>query len=133
MAVHVLLIDDEAEYLVAQAKLLKRRGINAATCVSGAAALHLLKDREFDVIVVDLRMPEMDGLQVIQEIRKRDEITPILLLSGRADMGGVNAALRLGAASFLYKPCAIEELVSAIEDASEKKVLMKKAEGNGSS
>ena len=120
-AIHILLADDEAEYAATIAQLLGRRGMLVITVCDGVAALAALAEHEFDVILLDLRMPRLDGLATLAEIRKRDTLTPVLLLSGQADLPSVTAALRDGAADFLAKPCPVETLVSAIEDASERK------------
>jgi DNA-binding NtrC family response regulator len=133
-AIRVLLTDDEAEYLDSLARALRRRGLDVVTAGDGLAALGHLASQEFDVIVLDLRMPGMDGLTTLAAIRRRDPLIPVLLLSGQADLPSVASALRQGVADFLAKPCPVEALVSAIEDASEKKALARalaEREGSG--
>jgi DNA-binding NtrC family response regulator len=119
--IRVLLTDDEAEFADPLARALGRRGIVVELAPDGTAGLAILAQREFDVILLDLRMPGLDGLATLAEIRKRDVLTPVILLSGQADLPSVTAALRDGAANFLAKPCAVETLASAIEDAAERK------------
>jgi DNA-binding NtrC family response regulator len=119
----VLLVDDEVEYLQALARVLDRRGILVRTATDGASAVEMAREDEFDVIVLDLRMPGMDGLAALEAIRRRDPLTPVILLSGHADLERITTALKGGAADFLVKPCAVETLVSAIEDAAERKAI----------
>lgn len=130
-ATRVLLVDDEAIYVESLAKVLRRRGLDPETALDGPAALARLQGAEFDVIVLDLRMPGMDGIATLEAIRLRDAVTPILLLSGQADVARAAAALKRGAVDFLTKPCPVETLVAAIEDAAERKgalVALAKAE-----
>ena len=117
----VLLVDDEALYVESLAKVLRRRGLQPETAHDGPDALARLRESEFDVIVLDLRMPGMDGIATLEEIRRRDAVTPVLLLSGHADVARATAALKSGAVDFLTKPCPVDTLAGAIEDAAERK------------
>jgi DNA-binding NtrC family response regulator len=121
--IRVLLADDEKVYVESLAKVLGRRGVAVSVAFDGRAALGLATQAEFDVIVLDLRMPGMDGLETLRAIRSHDTLTPVLLLSGHADLEQATQALRAGAADFLLKPCSVETLVAAIEDASERKAF----------
>jgi DNA-binding NtrC family response regulator len=123
-ATRVLLVDDEALYVESLAKVLRRRGVDAETALDGPAALAHLQGAEFDVIVLDLRMPGMDGIATLAAIRQRDSLTPVLLLSGQADVARATSALKNGAVDFLTKPCPVETLVAAIEDAAERKAAL---------
>jgi DNA-binding NtrC family response regulator len=118
-------VDDEQLYLESLAKVLRRRGLEPATAPDGPSALSCLERDEFDVIVLDLRMPGMDGLATLEAIRRRDAVTPVLLLSGQADVAVATSALRGGATDFLTKPCPVEELATAIEDAAERKAAFR--------
>jgi DNA-binding NtrC family response regulator len=122
-AIRILIADDEVEYTQSLARVLRRRGLDVEIVADGLSALQTLADKEFDVVVLDLRMPGLDGLATLQQIRSRDALTPVLLLSGNADLERVSAALESGAADFLLKPCAVETLISAIEDAAERKAI----------
>jgi DNA-binding NtrC family response regulator len=125
----VLLADDEEAYVQSLAKILRRRGMNVTTAGDGAGALTALEEAEFDVIVLDLCMPGMNGLATLEEIRRRDSLTPVLLLSAHADVAKAAEALRRGATDYLVKPCPVDTLAAAIEDAGEKKALARRAEG----
>lgn len=119
--IRVLLIDDETVFVDALTNVLTRRGIRAQSAPDGYKALELLTNEEFDVLVLDLRMPGMDGLATLKAIRERDALTPVILLSGNIDLKQVSDALKEGAAEVLLKPCPVDILVSSIENAFERK------------
>jgi len=126
--IKILVADDEREFLEALGKILALRGIMMEKAYNGREALDILGRDQFDVIVLDWRMPVMDGLTALKEIRKSDQITPVLILSGYADLALVTEALKGGAADYLSKPCAVESLVAAIETASERNALAREFE-----
>lgn len=119
--IRVLLIDDEKVFIDALTNVLTRRGISVQSAPDGYRALEILTNEEFDVLVLDLRMPGMDGLATLKAIRERDTLTPVLLLTGNIDLNQVSDALKEGAAEVLLKPCPVEMLVSHIENAYERK------------
>jgi DNA-binding NtrC family response regulator len=121
--IRVFLIDDERIFVESLTKVLKRRGMEVQAAFDGLSALKQLPTTESDVIVLDLRMPGMDGLAVLQEIRARDSLTPVILLTGNLDIDRVVQVMDKGVATVLLKPCPIETLVSAIENASETKAI----------
>lgn len=122
-SIQVLLIDDEIIFVQSLTKVLKKRGMEVLAAHDGPAALEILSMEEPDVIVLDLRMPGMDGLAVLNEIRRRDTLTPVILLTGHIDIDRVTQALDKGAAEVLLKPCPIDTLISAIENACEFKEI----------
>jgi DNA-binding NtrC family response regulator len=119
--IRVLLIDDETFFVDALTNVLTRRGIRVQSASDGYQALQILKNEQFDVLVLDLRMPGMDGLVTLKAIRERDALTPVLLLTGNIDLKQVSDALKEGAAEVLLKPCPVDILVSSIENAYERK------------
>lgn len=119
--IRVLLIDDETVFVESLTKVLTRRGMNVQSASNGARSLELLTDDGFDVIVLDMRMPGMDGLATLRAIRDRDPLTPVILLTGHIDLKQVSEALKAGAAEVLLKPCPVQDLVSSIENAHERK------------
>ena len=121
--IRVFLIDDERIFVESLTKVLKKRGMEVQAAFDGLSALKLLSTAEPDVIVLDLRMPGMDGLEVLQEIRVRDALTPVILLTGNLDVDRVIQVMDQGVANVLLKPCPIETLVSTIEDACEAKAI----------
>ncbi|MBI5604687.1 MAG: response regulator [Deltaproteobacteria bacterium] len=121
--IRVLLIDDEKIFVESLTKVLKKRGMEVRAAYDGPSGLQFLLANEMDVIVLDLRMPGMDGLAVLKEIRIRDPLTPVILLTGHIDIDRVTQAMNTGAAEILLKPCPIETLVSSIENACELKAI----------
>ena len=125
---HVLLVDDDAEYVAAVAKVLRRRGLVVDVAADGEEALAAMAERSFDVVVLDLRMPRRDGLSTLTELRRRGDRTPVLVLSGHADVDDARRALGQGAADVLNKPCGTDNLLSAITDTVERARLEREIE-----
>ena len=117
----VLLVDDETIFTKNMAKLLKFRGYEVAAVNSGDAAIRELEQSHFDVIVLDLKMPGMDGITTLKEIMKLGLFTETLILTGHGSIDTALEAMKLGAYDYLTKPCEIDELVTKIEAAWEKK------------
>jgi len=120
-SIRVLLIDDEVLFTESLLKVLRRRGMAVRTAPDGPTGLDLLSKEESDVIVLDVRMPGMDGLATFKAIRELDPVTPVIILSGNIDMKEVSEALKMGCDEILLKPCPLDTLVSSIENAYERK------------
>jgi DNA-binding NtrC family response regulator len=129
--IRVLAVDDEDDYLNSLKRVLSRRGFQVDTAGGGSSALAILEKSQFDCVLLDLKMPGMDGLATLNELRRHDQHTPVLILTGRGEIPSVMSALKGGSEGFLAKPCPVEELVSAIEDACERKALSRAYESNG--
>lgn len=114
----VLVIDDEEAVRTAIASLLGRRGCEAVTAESGPAALERLRAEYFDVLLVDVKMPGMSGLQLLSEALLLDRDLPVLMLTGMNDMATARDALARGAMDFLTKPIELDELDKAVKSAT---------------
>lgn len=128
--IKVLLADDEESFVESLAKVLRRRGLTVRTVHDGPAALDAAAGEEFDVIVLDLTMPGMDGVATLKALRARDTLTPVLLLSAHAELDRATEALRDGALDYLLKPCPVDDLVAALEDARERKTFAREVNGS---
>jgi DNA-binding NtrC family response regulator len=117
----VLLVDDEIIFTRNMSKLLKNRGYQITAVNSGDAAIRELEQNPVDVIVLDLKMPGMDGITTLKEILKLGLFTETLILTGHGSIDSALEAMKLGAYDYLTKPCEIEELVGKIESAWAKK------------
>lgn len=117
----VLLVDDETIFTKNMSKLLKNRGYTVTAVNSGDAAIRELEQTPADVIVLDLKMPGMDGLGTLREIMKLGLFTETLVLTGHGSIDSALEAMKLGAFDYLTKPCEIDELVAKIEAAWSKK------------
>ena len=117
----ILLVDDEEIFADNMARLLETRQYLVKAVYDGKAAIEALKTEDFDVIILDLKMPGMDGLSTLREIKRLDIFSETLLLTGHGSVDAAVEALRLGAYDFLTKPCDIDQLVEKIEGAWRKK------------
>jgi DNA-binding NtrC family response regulator len=122
----ILLVDDETVFANNMSKLLNRRGYQVTAVNSGDAALQALMNNSFDVMVLDLKMPGMDGVAVLHEMKKLGLFTEVLVLTGHGSIDTALEAIQLGAYDYLTKPCEIAELVSKIEAAFERKNIKEK-------
>lgn len=121
--IRILLTDDEVHFLESLTKVLTNRKFVVQVAKNGREALDILARETFDVIVLDVRMPVMDGLTALRQIRCSDLLTPVLLLTGHADLSCVTEALKSGGTDYLLKPCTVNELIAAIENAVERKAI----------
>ena len=124
--VRVLLIDDEVVFLDSMSKVLRARGYHVGVARSGSEGLQELGAREYDVVVLDQRMPGMDGVTTLDQIRKTHPILPIIMLSGHAQMATAVEAMNHGAVDYLLKPAAVDTLSERIRTAVEKKTLLER-------
>ena len=125
--IRVLVVDDEEDFATAVAERLMRRGFDAAPAFSARAALALLEQLPADVVVLDLKMPGMDGLTALREIRKLHPDVQVIVLTGHGTVASGVAGMRGGAADFLQKPVTIEVLCTTIEAAAERSRLSRAA------
>ena len=122
----ILLVDDEERFRTNLQKMLGAQGLAVRAAGSGAEALEELKLNPCDVIVLDIRMPGMDGLATLKEIKRINPEVEVIILSGHASMDAAMEINRLGGYDYLMKPCPLEELLLKIEAAYEKKVEREK-------
>lgn len=108
----VLIIDDEASLRNTLTRILQKAGCEATAVEDGFQALRLLADATFDLIFLDIQLPELDGLQVLEEIRQRDPQLPVILLTGYGSLQSAVAALRLEATDYLLKPFDPDVLIA---------------------
>jgi len=117
----VLLVDDERELLSSLQSVLARRGMDVATAEDGAAALKLLRERPVDVVVLDVKLPEISGLDVLKRIKQESPATEVLLLTGHPNVDDALKGVGLGAMDYLRKPVDVDALVEAIHRAHRKR------------
>ncbi|SPD74455.1 Response regulator receiver protein [uncultured Desulfobacterium sp.] len=118
-----LFVDDEEEFLATVLKRLKKRNLEVMGANSGEEALNVLKSRHVDIVVLDVRMPGMDGIQTLREIKKEFPLVEVLMLTGHANMEVAVEGMELGAFDYLMKPVEIDELLYKLQDAYKKKSL----------
>jgi DNA-binding NtrC family response regulator len=118
--IRVLVVDDEKDFASAVVERLALRGFQASAVFSGQEALKSISITEYDVIVLDLKMPGIDGLETLKAVRQIDPDLQVLVLTGHATVSAGIGGMQLGAADFLQKPVAIETLGRSIEAAAER-------------
>ena len=112
--IRVLLIDDETVFVDNLAGILTRRGMKVQSVNDGFKALELLTNEPYDVLVLDLRMPGMDGVELLKAIREREVHTPVIVLTGQVNIKQLAEAVKEGVAEVVLKPCRIDTLISCI-------------------
>jgi len=119
---NVLLVDDEVPFVEAMSRRLKKRDISIATSFSGHEALDVLeKDRSVEVAILDVKMPGMDGIETLGEIRKRFPLVEVIMLTGHATVETGIEGMKLGAFDYLMKPCDMDVLMDKLKEAVAKK------------
>jgi len=119
----LLLVDDEERFVDTLAKRLKIRGYYVEGVCSGEEALNVLQARPFDVVLLDVRMPGLGGIETLREAKKIQPLVQVVLLSGNASINTAIEAMRLGATDYLLKPSELEEITAKIDEAFEKKLM----------
>jgi len=122
----VLLVDDEDRFREATSRQLTVRGFKVLEAVNGKEALAILNHSNPDVIVLDQKMPEMDGIQTFKEIKKINPLIEVIMLTGQATVETALTVMKLGAFDYIMKPMNIDELLFKIEDAYAKRYLAEK-------
>jgi DNA-binding NtrC family response regulator len=116
-AAKVLLVDDESEFVSALSERMTARWLDVDTACDGPTALELVKKRVYDAIVLDLMMPEMDGLETLQRLLAFNANLQVIMLTGHGSIQQGVDAVKFGAVDFLEKPADIDTLVGKIEAA----------------
>ena len=119
----VLLVDDETEFLETLVKRLKRRGLDVSGVDGGEKAVAVVKEKAPDIVVLDVKMPGMDGLETLRHIKKICPLTEVIMLTGHANMEVAIEGMESGAFDYLMKPMDIDELLYKLQDAYKKKSL----------
>ena len=114
---HLLLVDDDPNTLASLARAFRLAGYEATVCDNAARAIQLILDHRFDVILSDVVMPGMDGIRMLEELRSSGISTPVIMISGQANVEMAVRATRLGAVDFLEKPLSTDKLLLTVGNA----------------
>ncbi len=125
LAAKILVVDDEPAITVALAKKLRREGYDCLTASSGEEALRRLATDEFDLVVTDVRMPGMSGIELLQEIKRRDAEIQVIMMTAYTDIGFAVEALRHKADDYLLKPFNLAELSHSVARSLEHRRLLR--------
>jgi DNA-binding NtrC family response regulator len=117
----VMVVDDEEKVRRYLSRLLENRGFTVDAAPDGEAALALLADRDFDVVLLDVLMPGLDGIAVLKEIKKRRPLTEVIILTGNASVNTGVAGMQHGAIDYLLKPVNLDSLMVCMREALEQR------------
>lgn len=120
----VLVVDDEREFTELLAKRMRKNGLRVSTAKNGLEAIDQIKKESFDAIILDMVMPEMDGLETLKRLRKIKPDLQVILLSGHATLDAGVEAIKLGALDFMEKPMDFKKLLEKIGEAKKKRMVL---------
>ncbi len=115
--ISLLLVDDEEGFVNVLAKRMSRRGIDVTGVLTGTEALQVLRKKDFDITVLDLKLEDMDGIEVLKIIKKMAPDIPVIMLTGHGSEQAAEEGLKYGAFDYLTKPCDLAELIAKINKA----------------
>jgi DNA-binding NtrC family response regulator len=125
----VLLVDDEKDFLEVLAKRLRKRKLSLVVANNGEEAISAIHSAHIDVVVLDMRMPGLDGLQTLREIKRINPVVEVIMLTGHANVETAVKGMELGAFDYLMKPVDIDELLYKLQDAFKKKAMSEQSSG----
>ncbi len=118
----IMLVDDEERFLQTTQKMLQKKGHEALTATSGDECLKKLDEELVHVVILDVKMPGMDGVETLKHIKQKHPLVEVIMLTGHATAESAVEGLKLGATDYLTKPTSIEDLISKAEEAYNKRV-----------
>jgi len=122
----ILLVDDEEAFRTALCERLRVRGLDTTAVGTGREALKEIKKTLYDVILLDIKMPEMNGIEALAEIKKINPFLEVIILSGHASVDAAVEITKLGGYDYLLKPCPLDDLLGKIDEAYERKLAREK-------
>jgi DNA-binding NtrC family response regulator len=130
MKERVLLVDDEKDFLEVMSERMSARDMEVTTASSAMDAIKLIENKTYDAIILDLMMPEMDGLEALKAMKEKNPDIQVILLTGHATVEKGIEAMKLGAMDLVQKPADLKALTEKIEKAQAHKMIIveKKAE-----
>jgi len=131
MDIRILLVDDEVDFVETMVKRFGIRKMPLNSAKSGQEALDEMAVREYDVVILDVRMPGMDGLETLKQIRERWPLTEVIMLTGHASLEAGMQGMNLGAYDYVLKPTDFDDLLDKVRKAFERKQLNAKAHKQG--
>jgi DNA-binding NtrC family response regulator len=115
--IKLLLVDDEKGFADIIAKRMSKRDIDVTKAYSGVEALQTIRKANFDVAVLDLKMEDMDGIEILKIFKKMDPDLAVIMLTGHGSEAAAKDGIKFGAFDYLTKPCDLEELIKKIQTA----------------
>ena len=124
--INILIVDDEEQFLSSISRSLAVRDFNVVTVNRGDKAIDAARSQPFDIALVDLKMPGMDGEATLKALKKEHKWLEVVILTGHGTIDSAAECTRSGAYSFLQKPCELDHLLEALTSAYKKRVMNKK-------
>ncbi|MEJ2108442.1 MAG: response regulator [Acidobacteriota bacterium] len=118
-SLEILIVDDEADLITTLVERLELRGFSATAVQTGHEALDQIRNRNFDVVVLDIKLKGEDGVDVMKQIKQLDENLPVILLTGHMSKEANEEGLNAGAIDYIIKPIAIDDLIVKLYEAVE--------------
>ncbi|MBP8645052.1 MAG: response regulator [Syntrophobacteraceae bacterium] len=130
--VKILLVDDEVTFANNMSKLLAKRGYEVAVVHTGEEALRKVEEDEVDVVILDLKMPGMGGLDTLKILKKRKPLIEVIILTGHGSVDSAVDGMHLGAFDYVTKPVYVEDLNEKVRQAHQRKMIQEgKGTGDG--
>jgi len=120
--INVLLVDDEKGYVNVLTNRLSKRSILATKAFSGTEAIQILRKKDFHVVVLDLKMEDVDGIEVLKIMKKMAPDLPVIILTGHGSQEAAREGISFGAFDYLTKPCELLELIDKIKQAHHQQL-----------
>ncbi len=120
--IRLLIVDDEVRFIEALSRRLGLRDFEVTAVTSGKEALKTAELQQFDLAIVDLKMPEMSGERLLRILKERDASIEVVILTGHGSIDSAVDCTKLGAFSYLQKPCDTDELLRVLKDAYQRRV-----------
>ena len=117
----IMLVDDEERFLSTTRKLIEKKGTPVVTATSGMEALEKLRMETVHVVILDVKMPGMDGIETLKEIKRQFPLVEVIMLTGHGTVESAVDGLKSGATDYLTKPTDINELLNKAQEAFEKR------------
>lgn len=118
---HILVVDDEQEFLELMTNRLQKRGFTVNIAPNGEQALERVAEEDFDAMVLDVKMPGIDGIEVLRRVKRMRPNLPVLLLTGHASIEAAMTGVETGAVDYLLKPVPINDLIMRLRDIAARK------------
>lgn len=118
----LMLVDDEERFLATTRKLLEKKGYEVMTAPGGIQALEMLRSRQVHVVILDVKMPELDGHETLLRIKREYPMTEVIMLTGHGTVESAVEGMKSGACDYLMKPADIDELIQKAKDAYARRV-----------
>lgn len=117
----VFIVDDESKMCESLKFLLEREGLNVETSTNGTEALEVLSRKNFDLCLLDICLPEMNGFYLLEQILQKDPDTPVIMMTGKVSIESAVKAIKKGAYDYLRKPFEYEDLMKTVKNGLEQK------------